>query len=57
MLPLRGTGSTPCLGLIPGQGTKIPHAMGCGQKKEKQKGNSKEAMDMSFQELKSCLIF
>ena len=25
-------------GLIPGQGTKIPHAAGCGQKSLKKKG-------------------
>ena len=31
-LPMQG-----CAGLIPGQGTKIPHAMGCGHPKKMQK--------------------
>ena len=31
-LPMQGY-----VGLTPGQGTKIPHAMGCGQKKKLQK--------------------
>ena len=30
------------VGLIPGQGTKIPCAMGCGQKKKKKKKTAKK---------------
>ena len=45
--PWGGTGSTPCLGLIPGQELRF-HMLWGVTKKKKKKGNSKEAMDMSF---------